>query len=303
MNARMYRFAWLLSLLLIGTAHGQHAGASAPDPFAGLDDSIAISQGALPYNTTAGLAQRNQAFDPTKKNLVIIFAGQSNCTTVNPSLYTPPSTAVIDQVNIYDGGSYQINGSILGTQTQAPTNLGNVAARVAQNAITGGFDRVIVEVICIGGTTAADWATGTLANRIPIAIKRLIYRGYVPNSTGLEWAIYWMQGENDNTNGTSALSYTTSMNTILANAQAAGFNCAACWFFVNEETWDGIAFSATIQGAQTALWGTSKFKAGFNLDSIGAGGRQGANGPHLNDSGAVTGGTGMWSAMVSAGYP
>lgn len=294
----MKRLGWAIALLLliVGSASAQRAGYSPPDPFI-LNDSLAQSQGVLPYRTTNGLTQRTQAIVAT--TLAVIVAGQSNCTSINPTLYTPSSSSVIEQMNVYDGGSYEINGPMLGTQLTAGQP-GNVAARLAQNAITGGFAKVVVVNVCIAGSLAADWATGSLKDRIPVAVKRLISRGYVPGTTNLVTAIWWLQGETDTV--VTGAAYKASMATILANAQAAGFNCTACWIFVNKQTWLAGSVNATIQTAQTDLWGTSKFKQGADADSLNATNRQ-ADNTHFNDTGAPALATLGWSAFHAAGAP
>lgn len=286
----------LFLLSVIGSAAAQRGGVSSPDPFI-INDAIPIAQNVLPYRQTAGLTMRAPSI--VSSTLALIVAGQSNCTSITPTLYTPSSSSVIDQMNVYDGGSYEISGPILGTQLTAGQP-GNVGARIAQNAITGGFAKVVVQNVCLGGALAADFATGSLKERIPVAVKRFISRGYVPGTAGLVMAISWQQGETDTVVTSGA--YQTSMATILANAQAAGFNCTDCWIFVNKQTWLAGSVNATIQGAQTGLWGTSKFKAGADADTLNATRRQ-ADNTHWNDTGAADVATLIWAAMHAAGAP
>lgn len=294
--------ALIIYLLFCGCSMGQ-TGAHKPDPFE-IDDSFAISQGAgaLPYRKTAGLVLRDQAFNPAQKTLVLIGAGQSNYVSLNPTLYTPSSSSVIDNFNIYDGGSYSIGGPLLGTQYNATMGPGNILARIAQNAITGGFDRVVVVPIAIGGTVAADWATGSLSDRIGVAMRRLASRGYVPGVTGLTFALSWGQGETDNGNGTLQAAYAASMATVISNAQAAGFTGSSCRFFINKETWLSGAVSSAVQAAQVALPNGATIFAGGDLDTLNATNRQ-ADNTHFNDTGAAAAATLVWSAMHASGAP
>lgn len=276
-------------------------GAAKPDPFV-INDAFAIAQGALPYRKTAGLTARDQAFNSAQKTLVLIGAGQSNYVSLNPTLYTPSSSLVIDNFNIYDGGSYSIGGPLLGTQYNSTLGPGSILARVAQEAITGGFDRVVVVPIAIAGTVAADWATGSLTDRIGVAMRRLASRGYVPGAAGLTFALSWGQGETDNGNGTSQASYAASMATVISNAQAAGFTGSSCRFFINKQTWLAGAVSAAVQAAQVGLANGTTIFAGGDLDTLNATNRQ-ADNTHFNDTGAAAGATLIWNAMHASGPP
>jgi hypothetical protein len=278
------------------------SGASPPDPFI-LNDSIPIAQGTVPYRVTSGLTMRSQSFNPALKNLVLIGAGQSNATSLLPSAYTPASSSVIDVMNIYDGAFYGISGPLPGTPYPPSFGAGgNVLSMLAQNCITGGWDRVILVPIAIGGTTAADWATGTLSSRIPVALRRLASRGYTVGATGLTFAISWWQGETDTTNGTSQASYAASMATVLANAQAQGFTGSNSRLFVNRETWISGTVSAAVQAAQVALPNGTTIFAGGNIDSLNAANRV-ADNTHFNDAGAAAAATLVYNAMVASGAP
>lgn len=274
-------------------------GAHQPDPFV-IDDRFAISQGpgGVVYRQTAGLTSRDQVFNPAKKTLVLIGAGQSNYVSVNPTLYVPTDSSAIDNFNIYDGASYSIGGPLVGTQYNAGLGPGNILARIAQNAITGGFDRVVVVPIAIAGTVAADWATGSLSDRIGVAMRRLASRGYVPGATGLTFALSWGQGETDNSNGTSQASYAASMSTVISNAQAAGLTGSSCRFFINKLSG---AVSSAVQAAQTALPNGTTIFAGGDLDSLDATNRQ--DNTHFNDTGSAAAASLIWSAMHASGAP
>lgn len=238
------------------------------------------------------------------------MAGQSNCTNVNPTVFVPGSAA-IDQLNVYDGGSYNFAGPMVGTGNDGialggGAGNGNVSARLAQLFITNNiFDHVVVASVCIGSTVAADWAPGgKVSLRLPAVIKRFISRGITPTTTSWTFAISWWQGETDAVNGTSAASYESSMASIMTAAQNAGFLCTNCRFFVNEQTWAAGATSATIQGAQATVVTNdpTHFFVGGNIDSLNASNRI-ADNTHLNDTGAAAAATLVYNAMHASGAP
>lgn len=61
-------------------------GVAPRDPFI-LDDSLPAS--GTYFKNTTGLTPRQIAIDPTKQSLVLIAMGQSNVTSLQPTLYTP----------------------------------------------------------------------------------------------------------------------------------------------------------------------------------------------------------------------
>lgn len=278
-------------------------GTSKVDPFI-INDSLSIFQ-FLPVNKqTVGLTLRNQTFNPSLRNLILIGAGQSNLCTFIPSLYIPINTAVIDNFNIYDSCSYAITGPVLGTEWRTgpavPGGYGNALPRLADKLVSGNiFDRVIIAPIAIGGTTASDWQNGSVSDRIRVTMARLASRGYVPGMTGLTFAITWWQGETDNTNGTSQSAYTTSMNAVVSQAAVDGFSGR---FFINKQSWISGTVSTAVESAQVALVNNTTIFAGGNLDSLNATYRQSDN-THLNDTGADAAATLVYNAMVASGTP
>lgn len=290
----------LLSIAFGAAAHGPGGSSLTPDPFTLIDQRG--------YGDTSAVTPRPQIINPALRNGIIILAGQSQCTSITPTPYTPTSSTVVDNLSIIDGGSYSINGPLLGAQSAPLTGgiggPGNVGARLAQPFITNNIvDHVIVVSTCIGSTLAADWATGSERDRIVVALRRLASRGITPTTPGVTFvAISWWQGEQDAVAGTSAASYQASIATILANAQAAGFSCATCRFFVNVETWDVGAVSATIQGAQAAVVNNTTIFAGGKLDTLNASNRQGDN-IHFNDTGAAAAASLVYNAMHASGAP
>jgi hypothetical protein len=273
-------------------------GFSPPDPFT-LDDSFTVSQARVFHRETKGLSARSATINTGVKNLVLILAGQSNMTNIVPTLVAPTNASVIDQMNIYDGGLYSVDGSLLGCWNEDVPLRGNLCPQVADKLITGGqFSRVILIDSAVGGTTAAQWATGgTLADRIPVSMRRLAAKGITPAVTNVTFAIWWGQGENDT--GTSAASYQASLNTIRSTAVAAGFSGR---FFVPKQTLLNGVVNATIQGAQTGIVDNTTFWSGGDMDALTGANRQGDN-THWSDTGAPNAATAVYNAMHASGAP
>lgn len=274
-------------------------GVSAPDPF-----TLNETTGFTGWNGTTGLTIRSQVLNPVIRNLVLISAGQSQATSINPTLYTPSNTTSIDNLNVYDGGSYAVGGPLLGCQSssQGP---GNVTARVADLLIGNGiFDHVLMVPIAIGSTTIADWSTGNMAQRFTVALRRLASRGITPSTTGWTFAVIWWHGETDGIAGTTAAVYTAGMNTVLANMAVEGFTGSNCRFFINTETWaSGVTYPAIQTGQANAVIGQpTKFFTGGNVDSLNATNRQ-ADNTHFNDIGAAAAATLVYNAMHASGAP
>lgn len=290
---------------------GSTRGPSQFDPFTITPPEGLFGTGgeALPPGNQSvnGLSYRNQTINTSKRNLVLIMMGQSNCENVNPTLYVPTNSSVIDEFNIYDGASYNINGPLAGASnapTGGPYGPGNVGARLADTFISNNiFDRVILASICIGSSTAADWTpSGVLSNRVTVIFNRLKQRGMVPGGAGLTFAISWWQGETDGCIGTTESQYIASMNQVLASAQASGFTQSSSRFFVNVETLE-CGTSATIQAAQAQLASNGGgFFAGGNVDTLGAPDRV-SDGIHFNDTGAAAATTLVFNAMHASGSP
>ena len=179
-------------------------GASIPDPFL-LPDSFGLYGSARA--PLSGQTIRSPIIDPTKKTLILIGAGQSNATSVSPTLYTPTNSSVVDNFNIFDGAIYNVAGPLLGCSwnPNAATNgsglgPGNVLVRIADTLVTNGkFDRVIICSIATGSTMMADWGTAAGAGlpmftRGPVLMARLASKGITPSTPGATFAEIMMIG-------------------------------------------------------------------------------------------------------------
>lgn len=258
------------------------------------------------YQATGGKTKRSLTINTAIRNLVLIVAGQSNYTNVAPTAYVPTNASVLDNFNVYDGAVYAAADPLLGAGwaytvlggVGTNPSPGNIGTRVGDLLITNGkFDRVILVPVAIGGTTASDWSTGSMSNRIPTAMRRLLSRGIVPGTTNVTFAIIWGQGESDA--GTSQVNYTSRMNTVIASAAAAGFS--GRWF-INKQTWIAGAVDANVQAAQVGLPNGSTVFAGADADSLNAANRY-ADNTHFNDAGMAALATLVYNAMHASGAP
>jgi hypothetical protein len=263
------------------------------DPFLILGEYL----GQSGYRNTTGRTKRSLAINSSDSTLVLLNAGQSNAMNVVPSPVTLTNASVIDNFNVYDGGLYDSNGLMLGTDIGGQST---IVQRVADLLVTNGrFDRIIVAPLAISGTPIAIWGNGgVLADRIPLAMRRLASRGIVPGMTGVTFALLWMQGEADNSNGTSQGAYEASFGQIKANAISAGFSGR---IFVTTETHDASITSSAIQAAQAAVRDNVTVFDGGNLDSLDDSYRQDTI--HFNDAGAAAAATLIEAAMHASGSP
>lgn len=285
---------------------------SAPDPFT-LQFAMTCC-GNAPNSKTLS----SQTIDTTKRNLVIVAAGQSLAGDNSSTAYTPTNGSKIDNLYLYDGGIYQASDPLLGP-TNDGTSLGpgNFLLRLADDLITAGlFDRVIICPIGVGGTTIAGWDTGLESDRFGVAYRRLAAKGIVPGLTNTTIVILWIQGEQDNANGTTQLAYSTGIGDVITAARNAGFTQGLVPFFVPEESWNAGTVSTAVENAQIAIINHgSNIWAGPNSDAFNgnvcgsasnAACRQ-ADNTHLTAAGAYsnagTGGGGWRAALHAYGPP
>jgi len=278
---------------------------SVPDPFImgeeTRDDTSFNNAGNKDINAKT---VRTLAINTGIRNLVLITAGQSNYMSVALTAFTLVNPAAIDNFNPYNGQMYAAADPLLGTGLAIPSasfGPGNVAMRVADTLVTNGkFDRVIIVPIAIGGTVVGMWGTGgSLSNRIPATMARLISRGITPGMTNVTFCFLWGQGESDT--GTSAASYKTAINQVLASLFAAGFIGRA---FINKQTWLGGVVNPTVQSAQwdpAVITGGSVLQ-GANADTLLAASRQPDN-THFNDAGMASLAALIVTALGASGVP
>jgi carbohydrate esterase-like sialic acid-specific acetylesterase len=307
----MKKLLALALVLLAGSALAGPRGrvVSKPDPFV-----IGVAERGDVVNEDNGNADisgktvRSRTINTGIKNLVLLVFGQSNCTSIAATAFTPVNGTVLDNFNILDGQMYAASDPLLGQSIATPTGTfgpGGIAIRVGDTLITNGkFDRVILVTFCIGGTGVATWsypiATGQpLGNNPTAAMARLAQAGITPGMTGVTFAAIWMQGESDH--GTSQVAYTNAFATISTQLFATPFNGR---LFINKQTWLSGAVDTNVQNAQIAIPNstTPGTWAGANADSLGAGSRQ-ADNTHFTAAGLASLSTLIVAAMNASGAP
>jgi len=193
-------------------------GASARDPYTLIYSNPANT--GVWYDTN-GLQQRpaNPAGGPNK-TLVLFTCGQSNRESSSPTLFIPTHTNKVDQLNINDGGLYEIKGPLLScTYAPAADGPGNVSAYLADkfvsnNVTSGQIDRVILCCTGIAGTTIADHVTGLFKDRVLIGMARLAAMGINPGLPNFIFTSEIGLGETDTINGITTQFYQFGVDSV-----------------------------------------------------------------------------------------
>lgn len=285
-------------------------GISLPDPYRlpdipqsfGPAITGSLWNGNQAYTAAGDRTVRGLTINPAIRNLVIIVAGQSLRSSQLPTDFALTNAGAIDNFNIYDGAVYAYKHPVLGSTYVGNANGGGPGflwGKVADLFITNNiFDRVIIVPVAVGGSDILPWASGYLANKIPVALKRLASRGIVPG-TNVTFAIEWGLGESDNQGGTTTANYLSMLNTVIANSFSAGFSGR---FFVAQESWiQGVSSTRITDAQAAAVNGTTVFSSG-NLDSLNNTYRDVA-GTHFNDAGGTAAATIIYNAMHASGAP
>jgi hypothetical protein len=244
---------------------------------------------------------RHLSLRANTRTLVLIVAGQSNRASVVPTLYIPPHNDKIDALNIVDGKLYAISGPLLGTSYYPQFGLGpgSVAAYLAELfAADGKFDRVILVPIAIS-SSIDDWTKGILANRIPVAMRRLADLGISHSTRGVTFAMEWSQGPGDNFNMTSRQDYLARLRTVFVNARKAGFSGR---IFVAIDTWLAGKVWEPVQAAQREIVDGKRIFQSCDCDSLGQEFRSDRAG-HFNDRGAELAAKLAFERMRASGPP
>ena len=304
----------ILLALLIAVSPAFAAGprakvASKADPFKlGVSERNDVQFSDTGFGDTTAKTVRSRTINTGIRNLVLLIFGQSNCTSVAQTAYSPTNGTVLDQLNILDGQMYAAADPLLGQSLAiAPGSTGtfgpgSIGIRVGDQLITNNkFDRVILVPFCIGGAGVATWGSGGfLFPNSAAAMARLAQVGITPGMTGVTFAALWMQGESDH--GMAQATYAANFATISAALIATGFNGR---IFVNEETWLSGTTDANVQAAQTTSIPNNTTPgtwAGANADSLGAGSRQSDN-THFTPAGLASLTTLIVAAMAASGAP
>lgn len=298
---KMLRLLAAFSLVLMSNFQAEADDSSPSDKFALQNPSNGRTNFWL---DTGGLAARTLSIDAQKKTLVLLVGtAQSNWGNAAPTLYTPKHLDRIDQFNIYDGQNYEARGPLLGQLLEkagSPYGPGNVAVRLADNLIEkSNFDRVILVPFAVGQTTIADWTTGNLSTRGPVAMRRLASKGITPATPGLTFARIVGIGESDAVFKTSEDAFAKGLATDESIMRSAGFVGRT---FVCKETYLNGALYEPIRRAQAAAANNRNIFTCGDLDSLGAAYRN-FDDIHWNDAGVIAAGDLVYEAIKASGPP
>lgn len=194
----------------------------------------------------------------------ILFGGDSVCSDVVNSLYTPTQANNFN-FDIRNGALYKTVEPLLGCNWNAetPNNpSGSFFSRVADTLIANGvYANVVLVPFGLGGSLLADYASGGALAGIFAPIKaRLDAAGL--SATG----IYYMCGANDTPAGTSQASCTTSLNSTISILRGIWSTTP---IFIPEHSIFNLTASANVQNAQAAVLNSGNFiYTGGNMDSI-----------------------------------
>jgi hypothetical protein len=277
---------------------------SAPDPGNIFYERPGLAS-TTPYTDASGKTPRSITINPAEKTLIMICVGQSLNTSNVVDTFTPTNASKLDNMSWYDGKNYAASNALLGTGWAGSTGAShNYNLKIADGIISNGkFDRVILIMCAMGGTTVNFWANdGALAGEatgywrcISAAAKKLAAQGITPSTPGVKFLIKWNQGESDTQQSTSQASYMADFNKMKARV---ALDLPGAKWMVAKESWYIGATSATVQAAQLALVDNVTVFAGENMDSIDNTGRVGDQ-THLNATGANSAAT-MGIAAITA---
>jgi hypothetical protein len=267
---------------------GATAVASAPDPY--IIEQFSTVEAREVYRALAGKVISDPRLNAGERTGVFIVAGQSNAANTGDTRFTPNRATKVDQINIFDGGTYRAVDPLLGCATSGAG--GNMFSRVADKLVAAStYDRVILIPIAVGSTSVNDWtANPSLNQRLIVAAKRAA-------AVGLPITAYlWMQGEKDKFLGTSQAAYQAALQRLIAIPRAAGFN--APWL-IGQCSYDGGSTSSAVRAAQAAVVNGIDIFAGADTDGLTGTGYRAADDVHMKAAGQDAAAD-LWTAAIAA---
>ncbi len=287
--------------ILLGAGAAALAGGARADYLGGNPYFLFEAEENPCYSDPAGKILRTATLDPSKRNCILVIAGQSNFQNIAPTLVTPVNATMVDQISLYDGNVYAAADPLLNMRLAPPRDrLGCPATRLADSLVSAGkFDRVILLPIALGNTSVADWLPGGVAGtRIQAAGYRLAKLRMTAT------AVLWGQGENDTALGTTAVAYAQALLQVIANFRASGM---ACPFLVAQQSYNivgGVAVtSSAVTMAQADVVNSANgIFSGPNADSLTDINRNGG-GVHWSDAGSAAYANLWQNALIAAGPP
>lgn len=231
-----------------------------------ISDPFFIGEEISPKTSFQNTAGKTTT-DPRSAGRILTFivAGQSlvsNAVDTAPdgpgAFYTPANPTKIDQINVWDGGTYRAAEPLLGTSDRR----GNMMFQAADKLITAGVTaRIILIPIAMGATSITEHQPGT------VNFDKLIVAARRASAVGLNVdAVLWQQGEQDAASGMSQATYQAAFSTMLATFRAEHGNIP--WFLAKSTTYANSANGPNIRAAIDALVNGTDILAGPDCDII-----------------------------------
>lgn len=152
----------------------------------------------------------------------LLHYGQSNQANFMFDTYTPTATNS-HMMNPFSGGVYRMKEPVMGCNGGLPggTNTyGCCLSRLGDKLIALGWrTRIVICSVAAGGTTSLQWANGDCTNRLRVAARRMIGRGFAPN------IVVRHQGESDTTQGFTPTQVRDNIFAEVAILRAEGVTC------------------------------------------------------------------------------
>lgn len=226
----------------------------APDPYTMPEtDDPNNAWGRTSYRALVS-PQEIQAGENTAVWLSLGQSTTANHDQVTYSVTNPKS----HNFNAYDGAIYTADSPLLGCSGLS----GNWNSRCSDKMLAAGmFQRVIIVPIGVGGTIVSQWQPGgSMWQRVVATKARLDNRGLTPTF------ITWMQGESDQTVGTSQAAYSASLAALIGGLRGLGYSVP---IFVSQTTYNGTTSYAPVRAAQAAAVNNpAGIYAGPDTDSL-----------------------------------
>jgi hypothetical protein len=257
-------------------------GATRPDPFLLNEYPPQGVPNGVGYRNARGRVEVSSIIADRPNTQIIIVDGQSEHATANGTSAHTVSNSAAHQLNVYDGGIYEIAEPLLGC-SYAPavgpsSMIGQMADYIIDQALA---TRVIMVPIAIGGTPWAIYdpaAAGSLFTRFRAAYLRLQALGLEPDH------IIAARGATDGVLGTSAADVTTAIHAWADGVRALGCD-APIW--LGKFTMVGGSANSTVRtGMDNAIHVGRDIRAGYDGDThLTVGGGYRLDGVHLSNTG------------------
>jgi hypothetical protein len=260
---------------------------SSPDPF-----TLSVEDQARAFRDLTGKTLVHPSLVAGEVTAVLYVGGQSKADNVILSDSYSVVSSRNHNLNIYNGGVYASAGKLLGN---GDDDGGSYVTRLADALIAAGpIERVVLVPFCVGGQSITQFiTTGTYAQRIPVAVRRVAALGL---NAAAHTFILWDQGETDAVAGMSAATYTGHLQTLRAAFTAAGTSAPMIVALTALHPSASAGNQTAIRTGQTNAVNGTTILQGPDLDTIGTGDRD-VTGVHFDNDGATLA-AGLWEDVI-----